>query len=503
MSSFRKGLLSAAAGAAVLCAATAASLLAGFPMPSAEASQSNIITIGRQGPGATRHVKLGLNKAVVIDLPADAHDILVADPSVADAVTRSSRRIYLFGKTVGQTNIFVFGADGREIVSIDLSIERDISGLQQQLARFIPDSDIRVEIISDNIVLTGTVRTPQDSARAAQLAEIFLTGGEATTRNITATGGNASGGAAIFAEDRQKSQIVNLLTIAGEDQVTLKVTVAEVSRDVLKQLGFDNVVQSAGSVATKIVTANNPIESLIASSVFGTGNSASIGGTIGDFSIDSTVRAMEQAGVMRTLAEPTLTAISGEAADFRVGGTIFVNTTTNNNGVLTTTLTPVEFGIGLNFTPVVLSAGRISLKIGTEVSEPSQANSSGQFALKERTANTSVELPSGGSIVIAGLVSDNLRQTISGTPGLSKIPVLGTLFRSRDFVRNESELVIIATPYLVHPVARAKLARPDDNFNPASDGAGYFLGRVNRIYGHMDTDLPDGRYHGVVGYIYK
>jgi pilus assembly protein CpaC len=163
----------------------------------------------------------------------------------------------------------------------------------------------------------------------------------------------------------------------------------------------------------------------------------------------------------------------------------------------------VEYGIGLSFTPVVLSPGRISLKIGTEVSEPSQASSSGQLALRERTANTSVELPSGGSIVIAGLVSDNLRQTISGTPGISKIPVLGTLFRSRDFVRNESELVIIATPYLVRPVARAKLARPDDNFNPASDGAGYFLGRVNRIYGHMDTSLPDGRYHGVVGYIYK
>jgi len=505
--SLTKAILSTASGGALLFAATGALFLAdpvaGFAPRPAEAAQSNIITIARQGPGSTKQVRLGLNKAVVIDLPADAHDILVADPSVADAVTRSSRRIYLFGKTVGQTNIFVFGADGREIVSIDLTIERDISGLQEQLARFIPDSDIRVEIISDNIVLTGTVRTPQDSARAAQLAEIFLTGGEATTRNITATGGNGAGGAAIFAEDRQQSQVVNLLTIAGEDQVTLKVTVAEVSRDVLKQLGFDNLVQSAGSVATRVLTANNPIESLLAASQFGTGNAASIGGTVGDFTLNTTVRAMEQAGVMRTLAEPTLTAISGENADFRVGGTIFVNTTTNVNGVLTTTLTPVEFGIGLNFTPVVLSAGRISLKIGTEVSEPSQASSSGQFALKERTANTSVELPSGGSIVIAGLVSDNLRQTISGTPGLSKIPVLGTLFRSRDFVRNESELVIIATPYLVHPVARSQLARPDDNFNAASDGAGYFLGRVNRIYGHMDTDLPDGRYHGVVGYIYK
>ena len=150
---------------------------------------------------------------------------------------------------------------------------------------------------------------------------------------------------------------------------------------------------------------------------------------------------------------------------------------------------------------MVLSAGRISLKINTEVSEPQ--NSGGSFSKNERTADTSVELPSGGSIVIAGLLSDNMRQTISGAPGLSKIPILGTLFRSRDFVNNQTELVIIATPYLVQPVARNKLSRPDDNFVAASDGAGYFLGRVNKIYGHMKTDLPDGRYHGVVGYIYK
>lgn len=485
-----------------LSAAVALFLLAGPTVEKAAASEG-LVTITRQGAGVSKSVKLGLNKAIVIDLPADAHDILVADPSVADAVTRSSRRIYLFGKKVGQTNIFIFGAGGREMVSIDLSIERDISGLQEQLSRFIPDSDIHVEIINDNIVLTGSVRTPQDSARAAQLADVFLTGGEATTRNITADGSASGGNAAIFAEKRQKSQIINMLTIDGEDQVTLKVTVAEVSRDILKQLGFDNLIQTGGALATKIVAANNPVESLLASSQDGTGNSVGLSGTSGNFTLNNTVRAMEQARVIRTLAEPTLTAISGESADFRVGGTIYVNTTTSVNGVLTTTLTPVQYGIGLTFTPVVLSPGRISLKIGTSVSEPSQTSSSGQLALTDRTANTSVELPSGGSIVLAGLVSNNLRQTISGTPGVSKIPVLGALFRSRDFVRNQSELVIIATPYLVHPVARTALARPDDNFNAASDGAGYFLGRVNRIYGHMKTDLPDGRYHGVVGYIYK
>ena len=494
----------AAAIGATMMAGTAvfvvASPLTGLTVPQARADV-DLVNITRHGPGVSRNVKLGLNKAVVIDLPEDAHDILVADPTVADAVTRSSRRIYLFGKAVGQTNIFVFGADGRQIVSIDLSIERDVAGLQKQLARFIPNSNIRVEIINDNIVLTGTVRTPQDSARAAQLANIFVTGGEATTRNITATGGSSAGGAAIFAEQRQKSQIVNLLQIDGQDQVTLKITVAEVKRSILKQLGINSSISgTGGGVTAGLVSNNTPVESLIAGTTTGNGTSAGVSATIGSFGIGATIHAMEQANVIRTLAEPTLTAISGENANFHVGGEVFFATTTNTS-TGQATLQGINYGINLGFTPVVLSAGRISLKINTEVSEPQ--NSGGSFSKNERTADTSVELPSGGSIVIAGLLSDNMRQTISGAPGLSRIPILGTLFRSRDFVNNQTELVIIATPYLVQPVARNKLSRPDDNFVAASDGAGYFLGRVNKIYGHMKTDLPDGRYHGVVGYIYK
>ncbi len=151
----------------------------------AHAQSEGVIQISRTGPGAHRRLKLGLNKAVVVDLPEEAHDILVSDPSMADAVTRTSRRIYLFGKKVGQTNIFIFGSDGQEVVSLDIEIERDVSGLETNLRRFIIDSNIKVEIVSDNIVLTGTVRTPQDAKQAADLAQAFLTGGEATTRTET------------------------------------------------------------------------------------------------------------------------------------------------------------------------------------------------------------------------------------------------------------------------------------------------------------------------------
>nr|WP_313526553.1 type II and III secretion system protein family protein [Shinella sp.] len=486
----------------------------GFPLAPvavAEAATASVIRISESGPGARKAVKLGLNKAIVVDLPSDAHDILVADPVKADAVTRSSRRIYLFGKEVGQTNIFIFGPNGEEIVSIDLTVERDIDGLQANLRRFIPDSDIQVEIISDNIVLNGTVRTPQDAAQATRLAQIFLKGGEATTRNITAQGNN--GDAAIFGEERQSSQVVNMLKIDGEDQVTLKVTVAEVSRQVLKQLGFNGSVQgSSGGISFRNPTNLGGAADWV--------SNGALAGSIGGLNLASYVSAMEQAGVMRTLAEPSLTAISGEEAKFYVGGDFRLPTeqeiAKDDDGANTIkrTIEEVEYGIRLNFRPVVLSPGRISLRVQTEVSEPTFEGSATWggtssipgmtvLGIRRREATTSVELPSGGSIVIAGLVKDDIRQAMSGLPGLSKIPIFGTLFRSKDFVRNETEMVIIATPYLVRPVARTALSRPDDNFNATNDAASFFLGKVNKVYGRKEDAMPAGNYHGSIGFIYK
>lgn len=462
---------------------------------------------------SAQRIKLGLNKSVVVDLPADAYDILVANPAVADAVTRTARRIYLFGKQVGQTNIFVFGANGEQIASLDLAIERDVAGLEGYLQRFIPNSDITVELLNDNVVLTGTVETPLDATRAAQLAQIFVSGGEATTGQYsqTAAGGAAAGGVDINNPDQERrvSQIVNLLKIIGEDQVTLKVTVAEVSRSVMKQLGV-NLLASAG--------AGGISWGLVSETVAGLGKPVSGSGlSYESGSLNSYLRAMEQSGVMKTLAEPTLTAVSGEKATFRVGGEFNLITgqsVDEESGRITYDNERIEYGIGLEFQPVVLSPGRISLKVRTQVSEPTneasvqlgtgiRGGSTNLLSIRKRLADTTVELPSGGSMMIAGLVRDDVRQISSGLPGLSKIPVLGSLFRSRDFVRNETELVIIITPYLSKPVARTALAKPDDNFNPAGDGAAMFLGRVNRVYGTMKTNKPAGRYHGVVGYIYK
>ncbi len=503
----------------------------------ASANNKNYLKISKSAIGRSQTIKVGLNKSMVIDLPGDAHDILVASPRVADAITRTSRRIYIFAKQVGSTNIFIFDNSGRQLLSIELVIERDITGLEANLQKYVPGSDIKVEIVNDNIILTGTVPTPQASSRVVQLARAFISGGEATTNQFT-TQNSFSGGGIFFDQDeaRQESQIVNLMRIEAEDQVHLKVTIAEIQRTIVKQLGVD--------LAATGLTAGNLDLGLITDNPLGLGglfSNSQVGGrynTSGGETIEGILRALDQAGVMRTLSEPSLTAISGETASFAVGGEYNIGSTggdtsggfftpTENGGdpnanipgfPVGTSSSPsfrtVSYGVSLSFTPVVLAPGRISLRIRTEVSEPTTEGSvsGGRFGgaaastapgIRRRQAETTVELPSGGSMVLAGLLKDDVRQAAAGFPGLSKIPVLGTLFRSRDFQRTESELVIIATPYLVRPVARQKLARPDDNFQPSADGAANFLGRLNRVYGQVEGNLPEGRYHGTPGFILK
>ena len=483
-----------------------------FEAVSSTAQAKNYIKINKIG--VSKRVKLGWNKSIVIDLPKDAHDILVANPRVADAITRTSRRLYIFAKEVGETNIFVFDANGNQIVSLDLAIERDIDGVEELIKRFVPGSDVKVEMINDNVILTGTVPTPQAATKVLELAGAFITGGEATTGQFDDQNSASNGSGTVFNfggdEDRRSSSIVNLLQIDGEDQVYLKVTIAEIQRTIVKQLGIN--LSAAGGVGSIVTGAITDYTNVFNKNLSSTGLSARWGQ--GTESVQALLNAMDQAGVMRTLAEPTLTAISGETASFKVGGefSIAQGKSETDEGVEYTQRT-VEYGVGLTFTPTVLAPGRISLKIKTEVSEPTSEGSfsipSGAVpgapfvSIRRREADTTVELPSGGSMVIAGLVKDDVRQSISGFPGLRKIPILGALFGSREFERYETELVIIVTPYLVRPVARQKLARPDDNFTPASDTAGIFLGRVNRIYGTVDKKLPKGRYHGKIGFIFQ
>ena len=466
----------------------------------AQAAPQNYIKISAENASRPKLVSLGLDKSLVVDLPADANDVLVANPKVADAVMRTSRRMYLFGKQIGQTNVFVFDGSGKQIAALEILIERDIAGLESSINRLIPNSNIKAEMINDNIVLTGTVPTPLAATKAVQLAQIFVQGGE------QATNANAAGGglAALFGDEDQ-SQIVNLIKIDGQDQVMLKVTVAEMVRSVTKQLGIDTTISNGSNGGFGFSVAGGGLPSqTVAGSLTST-----LGITHGLNALQSQLRAMENAGVVRTLAEPNLTAVSGEEAEFRVGGTWQIPSNYDLREGFTVTFEEQQYGIYLKFLPTVLSEGRISLKLQTEVTEPSPVGSGthtnrvNSAGTRNRRASTTVELPSGGSMAIAGLVQDDIRQAINGSPGLAKIPVLGTLFRSREFIRNETELVIIVTPYLVRPTARRNLTQPDENFQPASEGASVFMGRVNRVYGTKQGNLPKGRYTGSIGFILK
>jgi pilus assembly protein CpaC len=436
----------------------------------------------------SRPIALGIGKAVIIDLPRDAKDVLVADPLIANAVVRSARRAYMIGVKVGQTSIFFFDAQGRQIAGFDIAVKRDLNGIRDAIRQVLPNADIRVEALgADGIVLTGTVATPVEAQTAFSVAGRLVNQGTATL---------ASSG----------DKIVNAITVRDRDQINLRVTVAEVQRDVIKQIGVDlNGTVGVGSAVLRF-NNENPFP------VYGTplvdANRLTGTFTQNGRTINATLRAMERAGVFRTLAEPNLTAISGESANFLAGGEfpIVAGVSCQAINSCTPTIEFKKFGISLAFNPVVLSEGRISLKVTTEVSELSTegaiVNSGFTIpSLKVRRADTTVELPSGGSLALAGLIAEQTKQQINGLPGLMQLPILGSLFKSRDYINRQTELMILVTPYIVRPVAQKDLSRPDDGFADASDPSTVFLGRLNKLYGIAGKVDPNRMYRGQYGFI--
>lgn len=412
-------------------------------------------------------VRIGLNKSIVIRLPSNAHDVIVGDPAIVDAVVRSRNTAYLFARGIGQTNVFFFDASGKQILNLDLEVAVDVTALQRLLKRSIPGTKITVDTVNNNIVLGGTSPNAAEAKMAEDIAGSFV---------------NSSFGTASLA-----GQVINTIKILGEDQVMLKVRIVEVQRDVIKQFGVDfQALLQIGGLALNLTNINP----------FGGGSGVRGDYSSGGNSVTTIVRALESDGLLKTLAEPNLTAISGQPAKFHAGGQVPVQSCSSANGC---TITYKDFGVSLNFTPVVISEGRISLKIQTDVSELGPLIG-GEVSFIARSAETIVELPSGGSMMMAGLIKDATRQTIEGTPGLKKLPVLGALFRSRDFVSNQSELVVIVTPYLVGSVAEKQLSTPVDRMNVATDRQTILLGRLNKIYGAPGNN-PDGVYHGNVGFI--
>ena len=471
---------------AMTLAGASPATIAGSKAAESDASQRMTCASG----GLVKHLQMGVGKSVICDLPEDASEIYVGDPRIANAIVRSAKRIYISAIANGQTTIFALGGDGRKIATIEVSVGRDVGELTNFLNTAIPGNDIHVRTVADSIILTGSVASAGDAQKAVDIASGF----------IADAGGTFSFGAAgISASGGSTGKVINSLIIRGLDEVSLRVTVAEIRREIVKQLG----VNMSGSGPNGSFTLNNPFAINGALST----TEAMLNWTKGSGNFSATLQAFERQGVAHTLAEPTVTAVSGESAKFMAGGTIpIANSQSCTGGLCQIGFIQQPYGVTLNFTPVVLSQGRIQLRIATEVTDvdySTQITFSGISVpgFRTRTNVTTVELPSGGSIATAGLISTQTQQAINGLPGLMNLPVLGALFRSRDYQRNETELMVIVTPYIVHAIDPDQIVRPDQNFQDASDPQAVLLGRVNRIYSRSGTFQPLPGYAGKIGFV--
>ena len=507
-----------------LAAALAAAPLA-YAADADEASP-RVVRVSTHGPlPVHQRLTLGLGKAVVVEIDADARDVLVANPEIVDAVVRTPRRIFLMAQKGGQTNAFFFDGTGRQLAALDIRVEKDVTDLARLIRASFPDSDIKAQAINDTVVLSGHAASAQEATRAQDIA-------------------------ARFAGDPTK--VVNLLQIKSSEQVMIKVRIAEMQRNVAKQFGVD--LSSAGMIAgvPLAMQTSNPFGlvghalsdlsaaqagNVCSQKFFPTGSTSTVTTATNNVStnanilepgaasgitttvtatvpctspnnLQGVVKALEQVGLVHILAEPNLTAVSGETAKFLAGGEFPVPVSRDRDGNITVAFK--QFGVGLSFTPVVLSGGRISLQLSTEVSELTntgaytlQGTATVQGltipALSVRRAETTVEVPSGGSFAIAGLMQHTTKQVLDSFPGLKDMPVLGALFRSRDFENDETELVVLVTAYLVKPAQEAKFAAPTDGFVTPTDLETIFLGRLNAVY--AKTRHPVTADAGPVGYI--
>jgi len=444
-----------------------------------------------QSPGQSarsQSIVLPYSKSTVVELPQEMMDVIVSNPAIVESVIHTSHRAVLIGKRPGQTNAYFYGHDGEELLSLDIRVERDVNGLKSLISQHVPDALVDIQAVNNNILLTGSVQNASMANRIEKLANMWL--------DETTQGGG-------------QGNIVNLMSVEGKDQVLLKVRIVEMQRSVTKQMGIN--LNAIGQLGDSTV-------SLLSNAALGTG--AGLDGSVdwlnsggGNLrSLTAGLQALERVGLIRTLAEPTLTAISGETANFLSGGEfpLLTGVFVDENGQLQRDFEFKPFGVALGFTPVVLSEGRISLNISTEVSEPTTEGSfetgglsSDILGLRIRRANTVVELPAGGSLVIAGLIREESRQTSDGIPGAKDIPGFGALFRNRDDLNTQTELVIMVTPYLVDPTHPDKLQTPLDGFVPSNDLDSILLGKMNKIYaanGHpkINADTLNGPFGHVV-----
>lgn len=436
----------------LLIALTLLTMGVALPAYQALADKGDLKTVGTKKAGS-RLVSLTMGKGELVDVTGDIADVLVADPSVADVVAIQSNKLYIVGSKLGDTNLVVLDANGNELQKFDIHVRIDEVALQSYLKTNFPDENIIVKSLNMRVMLSGDVSTPDVAQRVTKIVAAYMS-------QIMQKEGEADG------------LIVNLLHVSGEQQVMLKVRVLEANKTLLKELGIETNLTTNNSTTlagdhSSYGTLGSTARTGLTADPFGIGTFLFNDAGIGPGSI--LINALQKDNLVRTLAEPNLTAISGQEAGFLAGGEFPVPSGRDTFGNITVQFR--AFGVSLNFKPIVLSENRISLQLKTEVSSLSRENGvtlSGLTVpgLNIRRASTTVELPSGGGMMIGGLLESQTVKGMAGLPGIMDTPVLGDLIKSRSFNRQESELVVLVTAYLVKPYGDKRAEIPAKSILP-------------------------------------
>ncbi len=432
-----------------------------------------------------------INRSELITVPADMAEVVVTDPEVANVLVHGKRKVSVIGMQIGQTTLRIFDANKKIIRNVDVYVTYDLPAVRRALKQFLPNEHIGVSMVNTRMALTGDVSSAASAATAMEIAEEFVRG-KLDDKSVESRQKIADG-------SRILSPILNMMKISAGQQVMLRIRMGEAQRSAVKNLGVSlqafgtsNLPLAIGTGIGRVLTSGTTSEFKYGTVQASNSTSAFFTGSIytpGSSGVGAAIEALERDGLIKILAEPNLTALSGEEAQFLAGGEFPIPVPQQQG---TTTIEYKPFGVALKFTPYVLSPNRIRIQVNPEVSQLSNDNSiktsDGYTApsLITRRASTTVELAPGESFMIAGLMRDDISSSIDQLPGAGNIPVLGALFRSTAFNRNETELVISVTPYLVDPVKGTDIKLPTDDFRPASFMESIFFGALGSARGDKD-----------------
>jgi pilus assembly protein CpaC len=425
-------------------------------------------------------IEMDAGKGRLIRLNGVASTVFVAEPEIADIQVKSPRLVYVFAKKPGETSLYAVDANDRVLVNAHIRVSHNLGRLRSALRSLMPDSEISVRSIDGAVVLSGRVDTASESEEARRIATRF---------------------------SPEEGGVINQLGVTAPNQVSLRVRIAEVSREVTKELGFNwESTFSKGDWGSVLGTGRDVIPDDSSSFLRSTQDALGITLSRSGINLNVLIDALENQGLVSILAEPNLTAVSGETASFLAGGEFPIPVAQENNKV---TIEFKKFGVSLAFTPTLIHGSRISMRVRPEVSQLTttgsiQVNNFNIPALSTRRAETTVELGSGQAFAIGGLLQDNINHEVRRFPGLGSVPILGSLFRSDSFQRNETELVIIVTPYLVRPTDASRLAAPTDGLVMPNDTERVLMGMTHRPSMPQGQPVPDGpqgrRLHGPAGF---